>query len=472
MTTSEFLSLLEQCPLIASVQAADGSPVAHPETLARLAAASKNQGVQVIRMQGVENIAAGREATGVPVIGLIKRDYPESEVYISATSKEIDELACAVIALDGTARKRPHGEDLQLLIDRAHRKGALVLADIDTPESADYAASCGADFLSTTLGGYTQERAATPGPDLDLLRQVVDSSSLPVLAEGRFDQPWQVEAALRIGAKGVVIGGALNDPDKNTARFLPKQQPTGLIGAIDIGGTWLRYGTFTGDWQLIDCERILNPASRIERIDWIRHHIRNSGAAAVGVSTGGIVDPRSGEVWTAKEYLMPDHIGITFDERSLGVPTYAHGDGHATAWGHACLPEFAGKRVASLALGTGVGCGFVQDNRIWSGRRGEYPRLNDLPAPGGRTYEDLLGGINLTRQPTQSQRDDAIAALRGAMSALKDLYFPDEIVIAGSVGLSDWLTPHLKDHGAKASPFGADAGLYGAAALALFPCYL
>ena len=471
MTTAEFLSLLHQCPLIASVQAAEDSPVSHPETLANLAAASKNQGVQVLRMQGVQNISAARSATRLPLIGLIKRHYEDSPVYITATLREVQELDTEVIALDGTPRKRPHGEQLADLICAAHKKGALVLADIDAVDSARFAAEAGADFLSTTLSGYTETSVSQDGPDLELLRQVVSATDLPVLAEGRFDQPWQVEAALRIGASGVVVGGALNDADKNTRRFLPRRAIAGRVGAVDIGGTWLRFGTFSDDWKLLECDRVLNPASRGDRLAWIRHQLDRAHVTSLGVSTGGIVDPRSGEVWTAKEYLMPDHIGIRFDAETLGVPTYAHGDGHATAWGHACLPEFAGKRVATLALGTGVGCGFVQDHRIWSGRRGEYPRINDLPAPGGSTYEDLLGGINLTSLPTDDQKARAVIALQGAIKAIRDLYFPDEVVIAGSVGLSGWLDPTLQLNGVKPSPFGSDAGIYGAAALALFPSY-
>lgn len=166
---------------------------------------------------------------------------------------------------------------------------------------------------------------------------------------------------------------------------------------------------------------------------------------------------------------MPDQIGIEFSETTLGVPTFAHGDGHATAWGTACLPEFAGRRVATLALGTGVGCGFVESGRIWSGRRGEYPRINDLPTSSGRTYEDLLGGINLTREPSDAQKVSALAALDGAIQAIQDMYFPDRIVVAGSVGLSLWMHPHLDRLGVVPTPFSHDAGLYGAAALALYP---
>lgn len=245
-----------------------------------------------------------------------------------------------------------------------------------------------------------------------------------------------------------------------------------LVGAVDIGGTWLRFGVFSPDWQVVSVDRTPNPLKREDRLAWIRERIAATGVKRIGLGTGGVTDPKTGVVWTAKEYLMPDQIGIEFSERTLGVPVYAHGDGHAAAWGHACLPTYAGRRVATLALGTGVGAGFVESGRIWAGHRGEYPRINDLPTADGRTYEELLGGIHLTKEPTGEQTARAVKALEGAIEAVTNLYFPDDIVVCGSVGLSPWLSPHLERLGAVASPFGPDAGLYGAAALALYPSYL
>jgi predicted NBD/HSP70 family sugar kinase len=191
----------------------------------------------------------------------------------------------------------------------------------------------------------------------------------------------------------------------------------------------------------------------------------------VGVSTGGIVDPSTGIVWKAKEYLMHDQIGIEFSERTLGVPTFAHGDGHATAWAHANLPQFAGRRVVTIALGTGVGAGFVREGRLWAGRKGEYPRFNDLATPQGKCYEEFLGGIHLTKTPSDEQMAQAISALESLFNVLHTLYFPDDIVIGGSVGISPWLAPHVERLGGHTSPLGGDAGMYGAAALALFPGY-
>lgn len=473
MTLDALLDRLRECPLIASVQSSEGSPADGPEFFLPMALAHRQEGVRVLRLQGAESIMTVRTGTHLPAIGLIKRAYEGSEVYITATAREVDDAlggGSEIVALDGTARPRPNGQSLADLIARIHAGGALAMADCDSLASAEYAVAAAADLVGTTMAGYTADRPATDGPDLELLREIVTRVPVPVIAEGRYGRRWEVEAALRIGATAVVVGGALNDPVKTTRALRPRPglDPGARVGAIDIGGTWLRYAVFTPDWQLESVDRTPNPPLRGDRLAWLRDRIAETGVCRVGVGTGGIVDPRTGICWTAKEYLMPDQIGIEFSETTLGAPTFAHGDGHAQAWGHACLPQFAGRRVATLALGTGVGCGFVRDGEIWAGRRGEYPRINDLPGPGGRSYEDLLGGINLTRTPTDAQQADAVLALEGALKALQDLYFPDDLVVSGSVGLSPWLSPHLERLGAKPSPFGTDAGLYGAAALALF----
>lgn len=473
MKLSVLLAKLREAPLIASVQASPG-PLDHEDTLLRLARASAQEGVGVIRLEGVKAVRKLMPGLGLPIIGLLKRNYPDSEVYITPTAQDVDsmlDLGCHVVALDGTLRPRPKGQTLAALIDRIHRRKGLAMADCDSLESATAAVAAGADLVGTTLAGYTASRPATDGPDLELLREIIRAVDVPVIAEGRYRQRWEVDAALRMGAVAVTVGGALNDPVKQTRALWPSFLPhgDGLVGAVDIGGTWLRYAHFDAEWRMVDVQRTAYPKTRIERLKWIRDRIVESGVRAVGVSTGGIVDPHTGEVWTAKEYLMPDHVGIVFDEENLGVPTYAFGDGHASAWGSANLPQYAGRRVATLALGTGVGCGFVREGKIWCGRRGEYPRVNDLPAVGGASYEELLGGLHLTKEPTEAQKADAIRALEGAVKALNDLYFPDDIVVCGSVGLSPWLTPELERLGATVSPFGSDAGLYGAAALALFP---
>lgn len=464
MTLERLADLLSKAPLVASVQASEGSPVEDPATLLRLAQASVAQGVRVLRLQGVANIAAIKPATGVPVIGLIKRNYPGSDVYITPTLTEVDELValgCEAIALDGTSRPRPNGETLEALIKRIHAAGALAMADCDSGESAAHALASGADVLGTTLAGYTDARPATDGPDLELVRRLVRTYPGRVIAEGRYYEPWQAGAALRIGAMGVVVGGALNDPVKQTSAFLRGCGVAhGPVAAVDIGGTWLRLAIHSGE-RIIHCERVALPADRQERLEWIRKGLALYQVDRVGVSTGGTV--WENRVVEAKP-IIPDHVGSDFS--MLARHVVALNDGLATAWGHGCHPDFAGLNVATLALGTGVGCGYVRAGRLVVGPGGAYPRLNDLPAADGKTYEELLGGAALTREPSADQKAAAQAALRAAVETVRAIAMPDVVVVCGGVGLAHWLE---LPEGVVRSPYGEEAGLHGAAALARFP---
>lgn len=459
--------ILAANPLIVSVQASEGAAVDHPATLAAMALTSAQQGVKLLRAQGVENIRAIRAATGLPTIGLIKRTYEGSPVYITPTAAEVQTLldeGCEIIALDGTPRTRPGGELLRDLIAMIHRAGRLAMADCDRIESVRYSHEAGADLVGTTLAGYTEESVATVGPDFDLLREALKLSP-KVIAEGRFSRPEEAQLARRIGAMGVVIGGAINDPLKQTRVFSAAVAAAkGPVGAVDIGGTWLRFGLFSPEWELLDSQRVELPPSPQAREDWIKARIAEVGPVALGVSTGGVVN-RHGIVTEAKP-IIPGHVGSRFDTATYSLPTVALNDGLATAWAHACFPEFAGKRVATLALGTGVGCGMVAGHRLFT-RDGDYPRLNDLEVSAGVTYEELLGGAALSPTPDDTQKELALRAARHAFGLLDALWLPEAVVLAGGVGLSPWLQPAL-GRGVP-SPFGADAGLFGAAALALFP---
>ncbi|HVT10764.1 MAG TPA: putative N-acetylmannosamine-6-phosphate 2-epimerase [Fimbriimonadaceae bacterium] len=467
MTLEAFLAILREQPLVVSVQASPGSAADDTDTLLRLAQASLGQGVHVLRLEGAERVARIRAATGAPVIGLIKRFAPDSPIYITPTKTEVDALlatGCEAIALDATVRQ----SELRGLVERIHRGGALAMGDCDGVESALYAIEAGVDLIGTTLAGYTETRPHSHGPDLALLREIARKTRVPILAEGRYGARWQVEAALRIGAAGVVVGGAINDPVKTTRALLPSPRRSGTVGAVDIGGTWLRFAVFSPDWDLLEVERIHLPPTKAEREAWIKEQLRRHEVCALGVSTGGVVDPATGEVWTAKEYLLPDHIGSRFDEATYGLPTRALDDGLATAWGHACLPDFAGRRVATLAVGTGVGCGFVADGQIWMGPRGEYSHINDMPIMGGKTCEEVLAGRVLGPEAPDEAKALAEQALRISVQIIRTMWFPDDVVIGGAVGLASWMQPTVQELGLRVSPFGGDAGLFGAAALALF----
>ncbi|MBS1713527.1 MAG: putative N-acetylmannosamine-6-phosphate 2-epimerase [Armatimonadetes bacterium] len=472
MTTTEFLAVLKECPLIASVQASPGSPLDDPETLLKLAKASLMQGVKVLRLEGVENIKRIKGETGVPVIGLIKRKYPDSEIYITPTMREVEELletGCEVIAMDCTGRSQPGGETLEPMLAKVRAAGRIALADCDSQAMFLRAKLCGFDIVSSTLAGYTDQDCGSPRPDLLLVRE--HRSGLPLLAEGRFDQESQVKAALATGAIGVVIGSAINDAYKQTAKFVSAtRRPQSAVGAVDIGGTWMRFATFGPDWKPGPIVRIPLPDSNEVRKSWILEQCQNAGVAKVGIATGGTIDPRTGKMHETKD-TIPDNVGYSFRE---GLRAFPLNDGLAAAWGHACAPIGIGEKTFTISLGTGVGAGYVVREELLTAWNGRYPRVNDLFLPGGLTVEESLGGKIAARLHSDDEKLGYYRVFESVLALVHDLFMPDGIVVCGGVAASDWFQKlaedeELHEHACSLSPFGEDAGLYGAAALALWP---
>lgn len=69
--------------LIASCQPVPGSAMDTPEIVAAMACAALAGGAVGLRIEGISNIQAVRRATDAPIIGIIKRDLPDSEVRIT-----------------------------------------------------------------------------------------------------------------------------------------------------------------------------------------------------------------------------------------------------------------------------------------------------------------------------------------------------------------------------------------------------
>lgn len=213
--------------LIVSCQALENEPLHSPFIMSRMAVAAEQGGAVAIRANSVVDISAIKQQVSLPVIGIIKRDYPDSEVFITATLKEVDELmtvAPEIIALDATARPRPGGETLAELMGkiRARYPALLLMADIATVDEARTAEALGFDCVGTTLYGYTQETAghSLPENDCAFLRDVIAAVSIPVVAEGNVDTPERAARCLALGAHTVVVGGAITRPQQITTRFV------------------------------------------------------------------------------------------------------------------------------------------------------------------------------------------------------------------------------------------------------------
>lgn len=210
--------------LIVSCQAAADEPMHGPQFMAAMARAAQMGGAQGIRANGPEDIAAIKASVSLPIIGIQKRKYTDSDVYITPTFEDaqtIVEAGSDFVALDATPRSRPNGERLDEMVRRIHEElGVPVMADLSSVEDARFAVEAGVDWLGTTLSGYTPHgRPALPGPDLEFIDALVREFDLPVVAEGRFSEPEQVVEAFQRGAFAVVVGTAITRPQDITRCF-------------------------------------------------------------------------------------------------------------------------------------------------------------------------------------------------------------------------------------------------------------
>lgn len=213
--------------LVVSCQALENEPLHSPFIMSRMALAARQGGAAAIRANSVADIEAIKEQVTLPVIGIIKREYPDSEVFITATMKEVDELMTvspAIIALDATDRARPGGESLATLVTRIRTRypSVLLMADIATVDEAVMAQALGFDCVGTTLYGYTAQTVghALPDDDCQFLKAVLAAVTVPVVAEGNVDTPERAARCLALGAHMVVVGGAITRPQQITERFM------------------------------------------------------------------------------------------------------------------------------------------------------------------------------------------------------------------------------------------------------------
>lgn len=78
--------------LIVSCQALPHEPLHSAFIMGRMALVAKEGGAYGIRANTKEDIAEIQTQVDLPVIGIVKRDYEDSKVYITPTMKEINEL--------------------------------------------------------------------------------------------------------------------------------------------------------------------------------------------------------------------------------------------------------------------------------------------------------------------------------------------------------------------------------------------
>ena len=196
--------------LIVSCQALSNEPLHSSFIMGRMALAAKQGGASGIRANTKEDIKEIQSQVDLPIIGIVKRDYDDSDIYITPTMKEIEELMEVkpeIIAMDATISKRPGGKTLDEFFKEVKAK---------YPDH----------FIGTTMVGYTEQSKGDKieANDFEILRKIVAKAKHRVIAEGNINTPEKARHVIELGAYSVVVGSIITRPQLITKSFVEEME--------------------------------------------------------------------------------------------------------------------------------------------------------------------------------------------------------------------------------------------------------
>ncbi len=217
--------LLCRKSFIVSCQSEGNDPFNSPKGVAMFAKAAEMGGADGIRSEGIEKTEEILSQVDIPVIGLVKSRYKDNSVRITGSFKDVDELVnigCHLIAIDGTFREREELTGPEFIKIIKTKYNCKIMADISSIEEAIACEKAGADYISSTLNGYTPNTFENNdgSPNFNLVKSLIKSLNVPVFAEGRISTLAQAKQMLDIGAYGVVVGTFITRPRVITNKFI------------------------------------------------------------------------------------------------------------------------------------------------------------------------------------------------------------------------------------------------------------
>ncbi len=213
--------------LIVSCQTQKDDPIYTEDMHVKMAQAAKWAGAVAIRANSPQQIKDIKQVVDLPVIGLYKVWHDDTDVFITPTMKEVDEIiesGAEIVALDCTSQTTHEKTIAWDLLPQAKEKypDVIFFADVSNYQEAKKAIENGADIVAPTLYGYTEETKDITEPDMrEFARMCRDfKEEAYVMMEGHLYTPEDAMKCIFLGAHSVVVGSAITRPHLTAKRFV------------------------------------------------------------------------------------------------------------------------------------------------------------------------------------------------------------------------------------------------------------
>ncbi|HLH34292.1 MAG TPA: ribose 5-phosphate isomerase B [Alloacidobacterium sp.] len=196
---------------------------------------------------------------------------------------------------------------------------------------------------------------------------------------------------------------------------------------VDLGGTNIKFGLVDASGKVLLSSKEKTPAGQgdaaiVDSILFgVRRLLNESGAAlrsveSLGIGVPGTVEPKTGVILFAPNLHLANFNIIAPIHKAFDIPVCVTQDTRAAAWGEYLVGSGQGvSTVASITLGTGVGCGMVLNGSIFHGG------LNTAGEFGHMIVESDGRPCNCGRCGCLEAYAGGSAILRDARSVIKDL---------------------------------------------------
>jgi glucokinase len=170
---------------------------------------------------------------------------------------------------------------------------------------------------------------------------------------------------------------------------------------VDLGGTNLRVGIVDENGRILQVKQIPTEAEQgyesiIERMTNLIKEVKKAySAVSIGIGSPGPLNPFDGLVVSPPNLPGWKDVPITaMIEEAIGIPTYLVNDADAAALGEALYGGGKGRESTFyITVSTGVGGGYVQNNRLMQGEHGYSAEIgNMIIQPGGQKHANMNAG--------------------------------------------------------------------------------